>query len=592
MAESTLKIVQLTITTPEKIWERCLISNIVPQVSDLEFYYQKLLGFAEAKVSVSAQSVPADFNASLLPSHEEVPADFPSYDLETEPHETERRAKYAQFIHQLCEMERARSALKTLSRSAATEKAAKRPKYTTALTEDPLHLIGYANEQSKKLERRAWVQEILREIDPDCDGGDELAVVDGAAPPVGWLVVPAVNAARHSVGSRIIFDAALGAKWERLLGTDYYPDLVVLRRLTTHGWTYEGPQSDKLLENLVHWFVASQDAIEQDGMSSYIVGMEKELNALISTLRRVKVGERLLDMSNDDDPRVQVQKIIKKLETDCLESASVDPLIQPVSAGVFHRLLAYAFKKSGIPRDVYITDDKIALTVERWARSQMGLKETAEPLIPEWKTVWDLVMRGKPSSIRLNHFLATMDSWDAVAGVGLTSMERTAIAQEWIRIYMDTQVIRGTGDNFKIRSFVLHEEIKKWCIKYIPETIFGPQLSCVNVGPVLTKKGFPVSKLKGGRYILGVRFKSLVGSGEDLAGETVATEEEVRAAAAETLKEANTVQFTTVTKDNEDGSQTKQRVVEHTVVAEKDGARIEHYFAASVTTETIDIGSV
>jgi hypothetical protein len=567
-----------------------LISNTVPLIADLEFYYQTLLGFSDATVTLSAESIPTDFNASLLPSHEEVPADFPSYDLETGHEEEMRRAKYAQFIHQLCEMERARSALKTLSRTAAATKQSARPKYTTALTEDPLHLIGFANEQNQKMERRAWVQEILRELDPDnSDEDTQLAVVEGAAAPVGWLIVPAQNAARHSVGSRIIFDAALGAKWERLLGTDYYPDLVVLRRLTTHGWTYEGTQSDKLLENLVHWFVASQDGTEKDGMSSFIIGMEKELNFLIGTLRRVKVGERLLDMNNDSDPRVKVQKIIKKLESECLESASVDPMIQPVSATVFHRLLAYAFKSSGIPRDVYVTDDKIALTVERWARSQMGLKEDAEPLIPAWKSVWELVMRGKPSSIRLNHFLATMDSWDPVAGVGLTSTERAAIAQEWIRIYLDTQLIRG--DNYKIRSFVLHEEIKKWCIKHIPETVFSSQLSCVNVGPVLTKKGFPVSKLKGGRFIVGVRFKSVVGSGEDLAGETVATEDEIRAA-TENLKEANTVQFLTVTKENEDGTQTKQRVVERTVVAEKDGARIEHYFSARVTTETIDLGSV
>lgn len=585
-------MVQLQITTADKIWDRCLICDVAPAVEDLTFYYQQLLGFSDAEVTIRAESIPEDFNASLLPCNLEAPCDYPSNDLETTLDTADQRERYNQFIHQLCEMERSRAALKTFSRGG---KKTQKPKYTDAITDEALYLTGYANDQSKKLERRAWVQDILREIDPDSfeESVNPLTVKDGSPPPVGWIIVPSQSMARQSIGSRIILDPAIGMKWERLLGTDFYPDLVILRRLNTQGWTFDNPASEKLLSNLVTWYLASQDAKIENGMTSFVVGLEKELGNLISALKTVKVGERLLDMDNDADPRVRVQKIIRRLEEDCLESTSVDESIQPVSASVFHRLLAYAFKTAKIPRDMYATDDKISLVVERWVRSQMGLKSDAEPLVPEWKMVWDLVMRNKPSSVRLNHFLASMDSWDPVAGVGLTSLDRAAIAQEWIRIYADTQLIRG--ESFKVRSMVLHDEVRKWCLKHIPESIFSPQLSCVNIGPVLTKKGLKVTKLKSGRYILGVKFRNLVGSGEDLAGETVATEEEIRAAensTGETLKEANSVQFTTVTKDNEDGTKTKQRVVERTVVAEKDGALIEHYFTATVTTETINLGSV
>lgn len=590
--ETPFNLIQLQITTSEKIWDRCLISNNIPSVDDLTYYYQRLLGFDDAKVSVRTESIPDDFNAALLPSNLEAPCDFPSNDLETSHDEEDRRTKYNQFINQLCEMERSRAALKTFSRSSSA-KHTRKPRYTTAITEEPLHLTGYANDQNIKLERRAWVQDILREIDPDSSPENvcPLTTIDGAPPPVGWIIVPAQSMARQSLGSRIILDPDIGRKWERLLGTDFYPDLVIFRRLNTHGWTFDTVASENLLTNLVHWFLASQDATINNGISSFVIGLEKELLHLTSMLKTVKVGERLLDMDNDSDPRVRVQKIIRKLETDCLESASVDDTIQPISIGVFNRLLGYAFKASKIPRETYATDDKISLVVERWVRSNMGLKSDAEPLISEWKTIWDLVMRSKPSSVRLNHFLASMDSWDPVAGVGLTSLDRAAIAQEWIRIYTDTQLIRG--ESFKVRSIVLHEEIRKWCLQYIPESIFSPQLSCVNIGPVLTKRGMKVTKLKGGRYILGIKFKTLVGKEEDLAGETVATEEEIRVAeTAELLKEANSVQYTTVTQENDDGTKTKQRVVERTVVAEKDGARIEHYFTATVTTETIDLGSV
>ena len=146
----------------------------------------------------------------------------------------------------------------------------------------PLHLVGYANTESIRSERRAWVQDILREIDPHNyeSGDDALVTVDGTAPPVGWLVVPAQSMARQTIGSRIIFDAEHGRKWERLLGTDYYPDLVVLRHLTSRGWTFESPQSDELLHKLVHWFVLSQDGTVENGISSFILGMEKDINLI------------------------------------------------------------------------------------------------------------------------------------------------------------------------------------------------------------------------------------------------------------------------------------------------------------------------
>ena len=58
-----LKLVQLQISTSEKIWERCLISSYVPVLSDLEFYYKQLLGFADVTVEMRIESIPVEFNA-------------------------------------------------------------------------------------------------------------------------------------------------------------------------------------------------------------------------------------------------------------------------------------------------------------------------------------------------------------------------------------------------------------------------------------------------------------------------------------------------------------------------------------------------
>lgn len=583
------KLIQLQISTSTKVWERCLVQTYVPQQADLEYYYRILLGFQDADVKMTVESIPVDFNIALLPSHESAPSDFPANDLETRPTEEEQRAKYRLFITQLCEMERSRAALKTFYQATARAAEAARPKFTHELTDAPVYLVGFAGKQGMG-GRREWVSEVLRDLDAedavDFDGA--LVATDEDAPPYGWVISPTVAGARMTMGSRIILNPTIGRKWERLLGTDTYPDLLVIRRLNTKGWSFEDHASDVFLGQLMTWFLASQTLVAADGLTPFCIGLEKELSRILHTLRTIKVGEKLLDMNDDSNPRVRVHKLINLCESQCLESIEINSEIQQVSESVFHRYLSYAFKVAKIPRDVYAVDEKIPVILERWVQAQYGFKEGADPIIPEWKELWHLTMRGKPTAIRVNHFLASMDSWDPIACSTITSTDRSAIAQEWMKIYMDTQIIRCEKN--KVKSVVLYDQLRRWCMRFIPETFFGSCFAPSIIGPVLTKRGLISIKEKNGRYISGIKFRSLIGTVEEVGGETPATEEEILA--SEKLKEVNSVQYTSVTKDNTDGSRTKSRTVEATHVAEKDGARIEHFFAATVTTETIHLGSL
>lgn len=589
MADSApLKLIQLQIATADKIWDRCLVQSYVPPQEDVEFYYKKLLNFGDAIVTITVEDIPHDFNAALLPTHESAPSDFPANDHETRPDETARREKYKQFIMHLCEMERSRAEVKALHRGTLRSASTSgKPKYTNAIAEEPIYLVGFAND-ALGVGRRTWVDDVLKDLDAETEYcGDNALTSEDEAPPHGWVLCPTVASARTTLGSRIIVDPVIGRKWERLLGSDTYPDLVSVRRINTKGWSFEDPRSDAFLANLLTWFLASQDLTVTDGVTQFAIGIEKELAKLLNAMRTVKVGERLLDMDDESNPRVKMYKLISKMESVCLDSNDVNPDIQPISENVFHRYLSYACKAVGIPREVFAMDEKIPVILERWTKAQYGFKGGVDPIVPQWKEVWDYVMRGKPSAIRVNHFLASMDAWDPIACSTITNIDRSAIAQEWIKIYMDTQIIKC--ENNKIKSVILYDQVRKWCLRFIPETVFSSQLSSQIIGPVLTKRGLISSKEKNGRYISGIKFKTLVGAEEDRGGETVASESEIRA--SETLKEANTVQYTTVTSDNIDGSQTKQRSVEATLIAEKDGTRIEHFFAASVTTETIHLGS-
>lgn len=581
-----LKLIKLQIRTDAKIWERCLVQSYVPPREDVEYYYKTLLNFQDVVLTMTVEDIPHDFNAALLPNHESAPSEFPANDLETKPDEKERREKYNNFINQLCEMERSRAALKEFQKGGRAK-----TKYTNAITEEPLYLSGFLSETHTYFrDRRAWVNDVLKELDTETDYSNEnaLTITDAEKPPCGWIVCPVVASARSNIGSRIITDPSIGLKWERLLGTDIYPDLIFLRRISTKGWNFEGSQSEKLLESIVSWFITSQDLTIKDGMTDFSVGLEKELGKIITLFRKVKVGDRLLDNGDESNPRVRIHKLMSQIESQCLDSADTNTDIQPISSSVFNRYLTYVFKAAGVPREAYTTDEKIASVIERWTTARYGFVPEADPTLPEWKEVWNYIMRGKPTAIRVNHFLASMDSWDPLLCSHISSIDRSAIAQEWMKIYLDTQIIKN--ESGKVKSVILHDQLRKWCMRFIPETIFNAQFSASIIGPVLTKRGLISVKVKNGRYIQGIKFKNLVGNTEDLGGEVAATDAEIKA--SETVKEANSVQYTTVTSNTDDGKEVKHRTVEAMLLAERDGARIEHFFTASVTTETIHLGDL
>jgi hypothetical protein len=608
VAQLEQKLVCIRITTPKKVYDRCLLLPECPPLEDLEYYYRTLLDMEGATVALTAIPVPTDFNKTLLPSLDDVPSDCPVSDLETELVEVERREKYVTFLQQLCEMERSRVVLQNFKRPTR-----KGPKYTNAITEEPLHLNGYAALAHSQGTQRAWIQEILRELNTEPEENSLVVASPTDFPPYGWVLTPSAASTRYSRGSRIMLDTTTGMKWEGLLGTDLYPDLVVTRRLTSRGWAFQDARSEALIEATVQWFLASQDVEIKMGLTPFMIGLDKELNALFSAFKSVRVCNRLLESAGDSNPQSRVLRFLQSLESRCLESAEINEDIAPISIGAFHKFLTYLFRAAEIPRDAYVGDDNVRATVDRWVTSQFGFKEGAECVLPKWKEMWDLVMRGKPSAVRLNHFLASMDVWDPVMVASFRrNIERPAVAQEWIRIFLDTQLVRETSA--RLRSTTLHAAIRRWCLRFLPEEMFGSQFAPVNVGPVLTKKGLGVTKLRHGRYITGYKFREGFCEPDTVEPEAGSDSEETAQPRMDSrhvdgegegevdagLVKANTVVFTETTTKTADGGKVKNSTaVRMSVVEEKHGT-IEHFLFASTTSTTaggkeattIDLGRI
>ncbi len=585
------KLVCIEIATARHVWNRCLFLDSDPVASDLEFYYKKLLGIQDAVIALKVEEVPAEFNTALLNLEDAAPSEFPANDLMTDAGESDKRKKYYDFLHQMCEMERSRASLRFFSKPAEPKK----PSYTNELSEEGAVVKARSH-------RRAWVNDILASLNPESEYEENALVVaspteEGPALPYGWVLTPTVQSARKERGCRIILDPEIGKKWEHLLGTYLYPDLVVSRRITSASWAFQHALSESLAKNILDWYIASQSVEVRDGITGFILSADMELGALMGIFRKVKVHEKFLTDGSNERTRA-VYNLLSQVESRMLGNASDDHTIAPISETAFTRFMNYLFKGSGIPREMYADEVGVKQIIQRWVRSEMGFRADAEPPLSSWIEMWNLVMRGKPSAQKLNHFLASLDSWDPMQAVTMTNQERALIAQEWIRIYIDTQLT--LDGKAKEKSIVLHDQVKRWTLRYLPANTFNAQLTPMGIGPVFTMRGLTSKKEKDGRYTHGIKFKALLpeeGAAEQTVGEMMEAEE-AAAVQGSNVVETNTVAYTEIS-DSEEGTRSKKKTITKSIVAEKGSGRIEHFFAASVTTtqtigdtETINLGSI
>lgn len=588
MDEKKLINIEIKSTFKKIVWNRVIIDSVAPNVDDIAFYYRQLLGLGDdIDVSLFVENIPAEFNTALLSFDDSAaPIQFPVHDLQTPLDETDKRKKYAEFLHQMCEMERSRAAFRFFAK----------PTESSPAYEDDRIEHNVSKHVSKK---KKWMLALLESLNPDIEYEIESRIIPKddreCNTPYGWVLTPTCNDVRKEKGSRIILNVEVGQKWEQLLGTNIYPDLIISRRLNTDSWAFQHETSTTLVQSMVNWYIASKDTPVQNGISDFIVGCEEELTRLFTTFRKIKINEKFLTGNSFNDPTSQIYKLLSTVESRMLESANTNSLISPLHEHLFSKFMSYVFRGSGISKEMYSTENGINHIIQRWVRSNYGFRLDSEPILDVWNEMWSSVMRGNPTVARVSLFLTALDTWDPMFAAGLTPTDKTNISQEWIRIYLETQIIYEPKS--KVKSIILQAQIKTWCSQFLPIHVFQSQLNPVGVGMVCTKRGLTSKKEKDGRYTHGIKFKKLLG--EDVGTEKLATNTTVDSSCGidecdtteETIETSNNVQYSE-TNTQMEGISSQKRTITQTIHAEGNGARIDHFFAQCITKEEIHLGSL
>jgi hypothetical protein len=589
-------LICLTIYERQLVWNRALVLPYIPEKSDLLFYYKNLLDLEVSDVDVKIYEIPEGFNSTLINVNDSVPDNFPYYDLETAREDEAKRTRYYNYIEQLCLMEKNRAELNVFKHDSEKKKK------SSAMLDEENELGDLYKHKSRTVNRcREWVNELLRTLDAEYDEANSdvengltcVSDSESSYTPIGWIFTPTAEKVRLHRGSRIIMDPEIGKLWESRLGTDLYPDMVVARRLSTETWAFQHPTADTLIRATVDWYLATQDSKITDGMSPWIPAAEREISALFTTFRRIKVNERLM---NDAIPRIQdkhgqIVKLIHQVESQLLASFTEDPTIKPCPVEIFQRYMVVLFRGFNIEKEYYNGNENLNSHTQRWARNQMGFRTDIDPFLPAWNELWHVATREKKQTgpDRVNFFLRSLAAWDPMESVHLTLDTKKHLVTDWVLCFVDNELI--IDPDGRELSTVVQVRCHDWCLKYLPRGVFGNSFSSMSTTPVLSRLGFISVKKTRGRETTGIRFKN---------PETSDDVKERAAAMGKPKKIVTTTatQQTTVSETNtivtEDGS--GGRVVTHQVVQSVSAVDPETQthvaYEASVTRHEVHLGTL
>lgn len=490
----------LTIELEEKenILVRSVLLNRKVELSEIEFYYHVLLGFANFTIRVREIEVPDSFTLSLIGSNgSEVPKHFPAHDHETTQ---EGLVKYYELIDHVCKMEKMRAECGILQPSSTTSTSQPVPKISSRYT--------------------AWIQEVMEAFRKATVDEEEIVAEDNET--IAWIFTPVLQEIRETRGSRIITDTDVGKQWVHQLGSELFPDLVVRRRLSTVDWRFQHPTSNILAKSAIEWYIQAQLVGEapKSGISPWILRADEDLLAVFTPFKNL--GPRQTFDLPPSEKGVKKEKIhpllhiLRRLEGDHILSLLSQPpteneeseiKILELTKDVWNRYLRHVFKMYGIGSDVMDSCwGPVEDLVNVWIRGSHGVRLDRGALFAPWQPLWELLIPTKPCLDRFMLFLRTLDVYDPILAITLTNSTKYELANDWIKLYVDMEMI--VDEKGRISATQFYSDVREWCLRYTPLTVFDNALKATNIGPTMTKLGFPCHRTKQGRKLMGIRYRT------------------------------------------------------------------------------------
>jgi hypothetical protein len=477
---------------------RSVLTHLHVTEDDATFYYHYLLGFQSYKIRIHSRPVPESFTVSLLGANaSEMPQHFPAHDLETDEEGVKR---YFVLMERVCEMERMRVEYGI----AANPNATKSTSETQTQTPTPSAAPKY----------KSWVEEVMKTLETTAEANPYSP--EDQDQSFAWMITPVLKEVRETRGCRIITDEEIGRKWAPWIGTDVYPDIAINRRFSIVDWKFKHPASEALARQAISWYLEAQmlGAPIHPGISQWILQAEEELVAVLTPFKSVGPLEQFPSATEAPKPKKKdkvhpTTEVLQRLEGEHIVSALTHDSVVTLTADVWERYIRHVFRAFGIGTNIVDSCwGPVQDTIQIWIRGSMGVRTDKPALAPAWQTWWDVLVVPNPTQERFICFLATLDLYDPILSLNLTTSNRYDTASGWIKAYIETEMEVDT--NYRVSAASLYNNIRNWCIKYVSIPTVDSAFKPTHIGPVLTTLGYICQRTRSGRMILGLRYKQPV----------------------------------------------------------------------------------
>jgi len=320
---------------------------------------------------------------------------------------------------------------------------------------------------------------------------------------LGWIWALAHPPTRDTKGVRVVRDISMGTRWNSLLGTNEFPDIIIARRITPSAWKFRHSLSEGLIVMILEWWCQAY------GMSpgGWVLSSEDELDRLYDTFRFK--GETIYKVEEEEKipPIFETLSIIEETILGNPTLHSPEDLLVISSSYLWKQWTQRMLRQKGIPLDV--RTDLLMAKVEEWTRDGWGIRKDKlpTPTIPSCAQLWDLLIKKGITEQAMSLLLRVLEANDPAMTVTFSKSQKEDLVNNIVPYALS--IIKSRDSSLRVKTADTHQWIRNWILQFLPSAVFEDFLINRRISSILSKLDCTIIHSTQGYYYIGIELPAL-----------------------------------------------------------------------------------
>jgi hypothetical protein len=333
--------------------------------------------------------------------------------------------------------------------------------------------IGYTSKTGRLMVEDKESSSLYSDIEEFIDVLEKGMTVEETPSEIcAWIWAHVHPDMRDAKGVRVIRDSSVGKKWNSLLGTSLFPDLIIARRITLSSWNFKHALSENLILAILAWWSQAYGISETGWVSS----SEVELDRLYDTFR-FKEGPAY--KTESEDVTSPITTALTFIEESILGNStlySADSILIPSSVHVWNLWIQRMFRHKKIPLN--IRTDLISEKIQEWMRDKWGIRKERlpDPAILSWNELWSVLTKDGITEKSFIFWLQIMEANDPAMTVTYSKSQKEKIIYDMVPYALS--IIRTNNPADRTKTGDTTSWIQTWILQFIPAAVFEMGQQC------------------------------------------------------------------------------------------------------------------